>query len=57
MKKGVSEKGFFKTKKGFMLEKRKVYQYTLLKKGFKFYGKEFMFVIFMKRVFNSTIKC
>ena len=34
-----------------MPEKRKVYQYTLHKKGFEFYGNEFMFVIFMKRVF------
>ena len=33
-----------------MPEKRKVYQYNLHKKGFEFYGKEFMFVIFMESV-------
>ena len=38
-----------------MPEKRKVYQYALHKKDFEFYGKEFMFVIFMKRVFYSTM--
>ena len=40
-----------------MPEKRKVCQYTPHKKGFEFYGKEFMFVIFMKRIFYSTIEC